>query len=83
MAAFISALAGTYPAATIRNGIFGVRAWHILRGLRWETKEAEVEALLKAAHTLAPHRQSENSGYLLRLLTSAPFGQHSDTSTIL
>lgn len=52
--AFVASLAGTYAAATIRNYVFGVRAWHILHGVRWDMRDEELEAMLKAANTLAP-----------------------------
>jgi hypothetical protein len=54
IAAFISALAGLYAAATIRNYVFGVRAWHILHGIPWQMNQDEVDALLKAAQVLTP-----------------------------
>lgn len=54
MQAFVASLAGTYAAATIRNYVFGIRAWHILHGVRWDMKEEELEAMLKAANALAP-----------------------------
>ncbi|TEB22825.1 hypothetical protein FA13DRAFT_1640698 [Coprinellus micaceus] len=52
--AFVADLAGTYAAATIRNYVLGVRAWHILHGVRWDMRQEELEAMLKAANTLAP-----------------------------
>lgn len=54
IAAFIADLAGLYAAATIRNYVFGVRAWHILHGVAWSMNEPELEGLLKAANALAP-----------------------------
>ncbi|TEB24501.1 hypothetical protein FA13DRAFT_1714661 [Coprinellus micaceus] len=43
-----------YPASTICNYVFGVRAWHILHGVPWEMCPEEIESLLKAANRLAP-----------------------------
>ncbi|TEB24860.1 hypothetical protein FA13DRAFT_1906060 [Coprinellus micaceus] len=54
IAAFISDLAGTYASSTIRNYVFGVRAWHVLHGVRWDMRLEEIESLLKAAKRLAP-----------------------------
>ena len=51
---FISTLAGTYGGSTIRNYVYGVRAWHIIHGAPWKVNDNEVEALLKAGSKLTP-----------------------------
>lgn len=51
---FISELAGSYSKTTIVNYISGVRAWHLLHRLRWETDEKELEVLLCACIKAAP-----------------------------
>jgi hypothetical protein len=53
-AAFVSTLAGAYSWKTIRNYFYGVRAWHIFHGVKWEMNEPEMEALLKAAEKATP-----------------------------
>jgi len=53
-AAFVSTLAGAYSWKTIRNYLFGVWAWHIFHGVKWEMNEPEMEALLKAAEKATP-----------------------------
>jgi len=53
-AAFVSAIAGTYSGSAIRNYFYGVHAWHILHGVRWQMNEPEMEALLRAAEKAAP-----------------------------
>ncbi len=53
-AAFISTIAGTYSCSAIRNYFYGVRAWHLLHGVRWQMNEPEMEALLRAAEKAAP-----------------------------
>jgi len=54
LASFISTLAGTYGGGTIRNYVYGVRAWHIIHGAQWKVKDEEVEALLTAGKKMAP-----------------------------
>ena len=54
LASFISTLVGTYGGNTIRNYIYGVRAWHIIHGIKWEADNNELETLLKAGHKLTP-----------------------------
>jgi len=51
---FISSLAGTYSGSTIDNYVYGIRAWHILHGVRWQMDTAELEALLKLAEKTTP-----------------------------
>jgi hypothetical protein len=52
---FVSALAGSFAGGTIVNYLCGVRAWHFVHGLHWDTsKQTEMELLLKGAAALAP-----------------------------
>lgn len=51
---FIVFAAGSYSGKTIANYVFGVRAWHILHGMRWALNDEETDTLLKAAENLAP-----------------------------
>jgi hypothetical protein len=51
---FIAVIAGSYSGKTIANYVFGVRAWHILHGLKWALNEVQIETLLKAAENVAP-----------------------------
>ena len=51
---FISTMVGTYGGGVIRNSIYGIRVWHIIHGLPWNTKTIEVEALLTAGKKMAP-----------------------------
>ena len=52
--AFISSLAGAYSGSTIDNYVCGIRAWHVLHGVRWQMDTAELEALLRAAEKSTP-----------------------------
>ena len=36
LATFISMLVGTYGGSTIRNYVYGIRAWHIIHGIKWD-----------------------------------------------
>ncbi|KAF8837036.1 hypothetical protein BDN67DRAFT_983525 [Paxillus ammoniavirescens] len=54
IAAFISTLTGLYSGNTILNYLHRVRAWHIIHGQKWALVDEEINALLKAATSLAP-----------------------------
>ena len=54
ISAFVSSLAGAYSGSTIDNYVYGIRAWHILHGVKWQMDIAELEALLRAAEKTAP-----------------------------
>ncbi|KAH9931466.1 uncharacterized protein B0H18DRAFT_1116272 [Fomitopsis serialis] len=51
---FIASLAGAYNGDTIRNYVYGVRAWHILHGVPWQRNKDELETLMRAALRLTP-----------------------------
>ena len=72
LASFISTLVGTYGGSTIRNYVYGVRAWHIIHGARWKVNENEFEALLTAAKKMAPKnsRRKEKEPWTVEYLTS-------------
>ena len=52
--AFIASVAGTYSGSTIDNYVYGIRAWHILHGVKWQMETAELEAPLWAAAKSTP-----------------------------
>lgn len=58
LACFISSLAGIYGGSTIKNYLYGVRAWHIIHGLPWKVNDDEIKALLTASTKLAPKESS-------------------------
>jgi hypothetical protein len=51
---FVASMAGSYSGAAISNYICGIRAWHILHGVRWRLNDNEMNTLLQAAARLAP-----------------------------
>ena len=53
--AFVASIAGTYSGSTIDNYVYGIRAWHVLHGVKWQMEAAELEALLRAAEKSTPH----------------------------
>ena len=69
---FISTLAGSYGGSTIKNYVYGIRSWHILHGLKWFSRNDEIEALLKAAHKLSPRssKRKEKPPWTIRDLTT-------------
>jgi hypothetical protein len=71
LSSFISTLAGTYGGNTIRNYVYGIRAWHIIHGAAWKINDHEVEALLKAGNKLSPKeaRRKEKQPWTLEYLT--------------
>lgn len=54
LASFTSTLVGTYGGNTIRNYVCGIRAWHIIHGIKWDVNNNEMEILLKAGQKLSP-----------------------------
>ncbi|KAJ7612864.1 hypothetical protein DFH06DRAFT_148539 [Mycena polygramma] len=55
ISSFIATLAGSYSGSTLANYYYGVRAWHVLHSISWSVEQVAIDALLKAATTLAPH----------------------------
>ena len=54
LASFIATYIGTYGGGTIRNFVYGIRAWHVIHGVPWEVNHNELKALLTAGKRLAP-----------------------------
>ncbi len=51
---FVAALAGSYSPSAITNYVNGVRAWHIVHGIKWAPNKDELEAAIAGASSLAP-----------------------------
>ncbi|OCH89663.1 DNA breaking-rejoining enzyme [Obba rivulosa] len=51
---FVATLTGAYSGSAITNYVYGVRAWHILHGIRWDINEDEMATILRAAEREAP-----------------------------
>lgn len=47
-------MVGIYGGSTIRNYVYGVRAWHIIHGIRWKVNDNEIDSLFKAGKKLSP-----------------------------
>ncbi|KAF8172748.1 hypothetical protein BJ912DRAFT_837913, partial [Pholiota molesta] len=54
LSAFISAMAGAFSGKTIRNYVYGIRAWHVVHRLNWCPSDDELDLMLKAADRLTP-----------------------------
>ncbi|KIJ18222.1 hypothetical protein PAXINDRAFT_71666, partial [Paxillus involutus ATCC 200175] len=67
---FISSLAGQYSRSTIANYLQGVHTWHIMHRLDWSHNDTKIEALLKAAVTLAPtsSKRKPQEPYIISVL---------------
>ena len=65
IASFIASMAGAYSGASISNYIYGIRAWHILHGLKWELNQLKTDALLKGADcmTLSSSKKKKRQPY--------------------
>lgn len=72
VSAFISDLAGYYSGKTITGYIHGVRAWHILHGIKWLLEEDQIDALMKAAKNLTPasSKRKKRQPYTIAFITS-------------
>ncbi|EKM75244.1 hypothetical protein AGABI1DRAFT_46754 [Agaricus bisporus var. burnettii JB137-S8] len=51
---FVAAMAGSYSSSAINNYICGIRAWHLLHGLKWEANKTDMELLIRGAQKAAP-----------------------------
>ena len=71
LASFISTLAGTYGGSTIKNYVYGIRAWHIIHGVEWKVNDNEVDALFKAGNKMSPKeaRRKEKEPWTVDYLT--------------
>ena len=54
IATFIASLAGVYSISTIRNYVYGVRAWHLVHGAAWKRNQDELDTILRGALQMAP-----------------------------
>lgn len=54
LATFISNLIDIYGGNTIKNFVYGIRAWHIIHGTPWRVVDHELQALLTAGNRRAP-----------------------------
>ena len=64
IASFIASMAEAYSGASISNYIYGIHAWHILHGLKWELNQLELDALLKGADQMAPNSSKKKKRQL-------------------
>ena len=62
---------GTYGGSTIRNYIYGVRAWHIIHGAKWKINSKEIDTLFKSGNKSAPKetRKKTKQPWTLEYLT--------------
>ncbi|KAF9228881.1 hypothetical protein BS17DRAFT_840960 [Gyrodon lividus] len=72
VAAFISALAGSYFSSAVSNYVCSIKAWHTIHGQTWTLSDNKTEALLKAALSLAPphSKRLPREPYTVQLLVS-------------
>jgi hypothetical protein len=59
LASFISALAGVYAGGSIKNFVYGIRAWHTIHGAAWVIEETQLQALLVAGSKMTPSRSKK------------------------
>ncbi|KIJ48694.1 hypothetical protein M422DRAFT_162262 [Sphaerobolus stellatus SS14] len=52
--AFVAVCSGYYSGSTIANSLHGVRAWHLLHGVKWVPSRDELTAVVTGATRLAP-----------------------------
>ena len=80
LATFISTLVGTYGGSTIRNYVYGIRAWHIIHGIKWDINNNEIETLLRAGHKQSPKeaRRTAKKPWTLDYLTEVCQGLKRD-----
>ncbi|TFY59650.1 hypothetical protein EVJ58_g5647, partial [Rhodofomes roseus] len=78
---FIATLAGSYNGDTIRNYVYGVRAWHILHRVPWTRNKDELETLLRGALRLTPatSQRKRRLPWTVEFLTAVAAELHRDT----
>jgi hypothetical protein len=59
LASFISALAGVYAGGSIKNFVYGIRAWHTIHGTPWLIEETQLQTLLTAGSKTTPSRSKK------------------------
>ncbi|OCH85828.1 hypothetical protein OBBRIDRAFT_283044, partial [Obba rivulosa] len=71
LSGFLATLAGAYAGGSIANYLYGVRAWHILHGVRWVINDDETKAMLRAVEReeLASSRRKKRLPYTVDFLT--------------
>lgn len=52
--AWISTMAGLYAGTSVANYVYGLRAWHIIHGVDWNIKQAQLETIIHGAQSLQP-----------------------------
>ncbi|KAF6744752.1 hypothetical protein DFP72DRAFT_974732, partial [Ephemerocybe angulata] len=51
---FIACCAGMYSGSTVKNYVYGVKAWHTCHALSWKVDEVHLSSALSAVERLAP-----------------------------
>ncbi|KAF5319090.1 hypothetical protein D9611_014088 [Ephemerocybe angulata] len=51
---FIACCAGMYSGSTVKNYVYGVRAWHTCHALSWKVNDVHLTSALSAVERLAP-----------------------------
>ena len=71
LASFISTLTKVYGGGTIKNFVYGIRAWHMVHGTPWTTNDDQLQTLLTAAKKLTPteSKKKEKEPWTLAHLT--------------
>lgn len=71
LSTFVSHLAGSYSGKTLRNYVYGIRAWHILHGMPWQLNEPEMDTILTAAKKLTPAtaKRKKRRPYTIEFIT--------------
>ncbi|KAH7869993.1 uncharacterized protein C8R40DRAFT_1000134, partial [Lentinula edodes] len=53
---WIATMAGHYAGTSVKNYIYGVRAWHIIHGIEWKIDKAPIDTMIQGAERLQPER---------------------------
>ncbi|OCH84883.1 hypothetical protein OBBRIDRAFT_357996 [Obba rivulosa] len=71
LSGFLATLAGAYAGSSIANYLYGIRAWHILHGVRWVVNDDEMKILLRAVEREEPTsaRRKKRLPYTIEFLT--------------
>ncbi|KIK52989.1 hypothetical protein GYMLUDRAFT_946159 [Collybiopsis luxurians FD-317 M1] len=53
---WMATMTGNYAGTSVKNYVHGVRAWHIIHGVRWNIDKATFDTMIQGAERLQPER---------------------------
>jgi len=72
IAIFVATIAGSYSGSTITNYLAGIRAWHIIHGVKWQMDKNSLDAIVKGATKHAPEtsKRKQRQPYTVEFIST-------------